>query len=93
MAYGDANYCFSDVDVGPYGKSNDSGAFANSTISKALESNSFNVPTADHVQGYADKLPYVTVVDEVLPLKPYQMRPYPGKNLTEDRAACPEKDG
>ena len=86
LAFGDANYCFTAVDVGQYGKSNDSGAFATSAISKALESNSFNVPAAEHVEGFADKLPYVTVVDEGLPLKPYQMRPYPGKNLTENRA-------
>ena len=86
LAYGDANYCFTAVDVGQYSKSNDSGAFTNSSISKALESNSFNVPEAEHVQGCVDKLPYVTVVDEGLPLKPYQMRPYPGKNLLEERA-------
>ena len=86
LAYGDANYCFTAVDVGQYGRSNDSGAFANSALGKALESNSLNVPAAEHVQGCADKLPCVTVVDEGLPLKPYQMRPYPGKNLTEDRA-------
>lgn len=86
LAYGDANYCFTAVDVGQYGRSNDSGAFANSAFGKALESNGLNVPAAEHVQGCAEKLPYVTVVDEGLPLKPYQMRPYPGKNLTEDRA-------
>ena len=39
LAYGDANYCFTAVDVGQYGKSNDSGAFANSKISKAFETN------------------------------------------------------
>ena len=38
------------------------------------------------MEGFADKLPYVTVVDEGLPLKLYQMLPYPGKNLTENRA-------
>ena len=83
MAFGDVNYCFTAVDVGQYGKSNDSGAFANFAISKALEGKSFNVPAPEYVEGFADKLPYVTVVDEGLPLKPYQMRPYPGKNLTE----------
>ena len=79
LAYGDANYCFTAVDLGQYGSGNDSGAFVNSEISKAFESNSFNVPEAEHVQGYADKLPYVTVVDEGLSLKQYQMCPYPGK--------------
>ena len=47
-------------------------------ISKALASNSFNVPAAELVEGFADKLPYITVVDEGLPLKPYKMRSYPG---------------
>lgn len=75
LAYGDVNYCFTAVDVGQYGSGNDSGAFVNSDISKAFESNSFNVPEAEHVQGCVDKLPYVTVVDEGLSLKQYQMRP------------------
>lgn len=86
LAYGDVNYCFTAVDVGQYGSGNDSGAFVNSDISKAFESNSFNVPEAEHVQGCADKLPYVTVVDEGLSLKQYQMRSYPGKDLMEERA-------
>ena len=85
LAYGDANYCFTAVDVGHYGKSNDSGVFTNSCISKAFEGNSFGIPEAEHVQGCVDKLPYVTVVGEGLPLKPYQMRPYPGKTLSEER--------
>lgn len=55
-------------------------------ISKALASNSFNVPAAEHAEGLADKLPYVTVVDEGLPLKPYKMRSYPGQNRSENRA-------
>ena len=38
------------------------------------------------MQGHADKLPYVTVVDEGLSLKQYQMRSYPGKNVMEERA-------
>ena len=45
-------------------------------ICKALESNSFKVPAPEHVEGFADKLPYVTVVDEGLPLKPHQMLRY-----------------
>lgn len=65
LAYGDANYCFTAVDVGQYGSGNDSRAFVNS-ISKAFETNSFNVPEAEHVQGCAVKLPYVTAVDEGL---------------------------
>ena len=53
LAFGDANYCFTAVGVGQYGKSSDSGAFTNSAISKFLESNSFNVPVAEHVEGFA----------------------------------------
>ena len=70
--------------MGQYDKSNDSGSFANSVISQALKSNSFNVPAAKHVEGFADKLPYVSVVYEELSMKRYQMHSYPGKNLTEN---------
>ena len=73
LAFDDAIYCFTAVDVEQYGKTNDSCAFANSVISKALERNSFKVPAPEHVEGFADKLPYITVVDEGLPLKPHQM--------------------
>ena len=86
LAYGDANYCFTAVDVGQYGKSNDSGAFANSKISKTFETNSFNVPPSEQLEGIEGNVPYVTVVDEGLPMRSYQIRPYPGKNITEDRA-------
>lgn len=55
-------------------------------ISKALASNSFNFPAAEHVEGLVDNLPYVTVVGEGLPLKPYKMRSYPGQNRSENRA-------
>ena len=86
LAYGDANYCFTAVDVGQYGKSNDSGAYANSAINKAFETNMFNVPSSEYLEGVERNVPYVTVVDEGLPMKSYQIRPYPGKNLTEDQA-------
>ena len=77
LAFDHAIYCFTAVDIEQYGKSNDSCAFANSAISKALESNSFKVPAPEHVEGFANKPPYITVLDEGLPLTPYQMRPCP----------------
>ena len=85
LAYGDANYCFTAVDVGQYGKSNDSGAYTDSAICKAFETNSFNIPTSEYLEGVGRNVPYVTVVDEGLPMRKYQIRPFPGKHLDENQ--------
>ena len=43
--------------------------------------------SAENLEGCnLQPLPYVFVVDEGLPLKYFQMRPWPGRNLSEDHA-------
>ena len=46
-----------------------------------------NMPSAENLEGCnLQPLPYVFVVDEGFPLKYFQMRPWPGRNLSEDHA-------
>ena len=79
----DANYCFTMVDVGSYGKDNDASIFNESDIGKGLANGLFDIPNPSEVDGHM--LPYVIVGDDIFGLKPYLMKPYPGRGLTESR--------
>lgn len=85
MAVCDANYCFTLFDIGAYGSNNDSGVLANSEMGARLENNTFNVPIAEELDGCSYKpLPYFLIGDEIFPLKSWLMRPFPGKNSSEE---------
>lgn len=84
MALVDANYKFIMVDVGAYGKNSDGGIFAHSAMGKKFEEKKLNVPNDTFLPGTIIEVPYVIVGDEAFPLKPYLLRPYPGKSLDTD---------
>ena len=84
MAMHDANYRFTLVDVGNYGRENDAQIFNNSDMGKAFLANEINIPAPTIIDGH--ELPYVIVSDEIFALKPWLMKPYPGKGLTEEQA-------
>ena len=42
----DANYKFSIIDLGGYGKSSDGGLFTRSILGKSLEANTLNIPNS-----------------------------------------------
>ena len=83
MAVCDANYCFTLVDIGGYGRDNDASIFGQCKMGEGFEENEMNCPNAEIVNGYT--LPYVIISDEIFPLKNWLMKPYPGKNLSEER--------
>ena len=83
MAICDSAYCFSLVDIGSYGKDNDASIFSQSDINMAFESNTLCVPNTACVDGHA--LPYVLVSDEIFQLKPWLMKPYPGRDINEGK--------
>lgn len=90
MAMVDALYRFISVDIGSYGKQSDAGIFAHSNLGKALQPpNALNLPNACVIEGGEDigPMPYVAVGDEAFPLQLHIMRPYPGRNLTNDQNA------
>ena len=78
LAICDAKYCFTFIDIGQYGSSNDSGVLKLSHMGKCFEDNSLNVPEGSKIPGMDMELPYFLVGDEIFPLKTWLMRPYPG---------------
>lgn len=85
LALVDAKYNFIMVDVGAYGKNSDGGIFTNSNFSKALELGKLSIPSDENLPQTTTKMPYVMVGDEAFPLKTYLMRPYPKKNLDNEK--------
>ena len=84
MAMCDSKYCFTLVDVGNYGKDNDAQIFNNSDIGRAFLNNKMHIPPAESIHGHL--LPHVIIADEIFALKPWLMKPFPGKGLTETQA-------
>lgn len=82
MAMCNASYVCTLVDIGSHGRKSDGGIYKESYFGKMFENNSMNVPAASKVNDNGPILPYCIVGDEAFPLKPYLLRPYPGKNLT-----------
>jgi hypothetical protein len=85
LAICDAKYNFTIVDVGQYGSNNDSGVLAESAISNAFENNTLNLPEIETIHGTDLEAPYFLVGDAIFPLKPWLMRPFPGKLPEEEK--------
>ena len=87
MALVDYMYCFTVIDVGAYGSCSDGGIFARTDLGKSLERNSLELPPDKCLPGAHDigELPHVIVGDEAFPMKRNLMRPYPGRNLEDDK--------
>lgn len=81
LAMADANYCFTFVDIGAYGKDSDSRVFQQSTLHAALREQRLEIPPTCRVPGCEGLIPYVIVGDEAFGLSNQIMRPYAGKGL------------
>ena len=89
LAVCDANYCFTLYDLGSYGSNNDSGILLNSEMGRKLEEERMNLPIAEDFDGCNYKpLPYYLLGDRIFLLKPWLMRSFPGKNMTEEERVC-----
>jgi len=77
LALVDANYKFTIIEVGGYGKSINEGLFTRSILGKSLEANTLNIPNSKPPPSNEEPLPFVIVGDEAFPLKKYLLRPYP----------------
>ena len=85
LALCDANYCFTTIDYGEYGSNNDAGILLRSEIKKIFEE-ATTLPEPVELEGcHFNPLPFFLLGDEILPLKPWLLKPYPGTNLTEEK--------
>ncbi|CAL9705130.1 unnamed protein product [Knipowitschia caucasica] len=87
LALVDADYRFLAIDVGSYGGNSDGGIFADSALGRALQRGTLHVPPPAELPSAPElgKVNHVIVADEAFPMKPYLLRPYPGRRLEEDK--------
>ena len=84
MAICDANYRFSYVSIGSYGRDNDASIFSRSEVYEKFHNNTVNIPHAEPLTSEdTETLPYFLVGDEIFALKNWLMKPFPGRGLTE----------
>ena len=84
LAVCDAKYNFIFAVIGQYGSNNDCGVPANSELAFAMDENAWNLPEPERIDGIEEEdIPYYLLGDEIFPLKPWLMRPYPG-TMQED---------
>lgn len=83
LALVDANYKFIYVDVGAAGRAGDAGVFGDSTLKKALTSNSLDLPPPSTIPGISTEIHHHIVGDDAFPLTTQVMKPYPHRNLNK----------
>ena len=58
-------------------------SFFKTGVYKSFTNNKMGIPEPESKHGI--ELPHVLVSDEIFPLKPWLMKPYPGKGLPESK--------
>lgn len=76
------DYKFTAVDIGRSGSQSDGGIFGRSPMGMALKSGRMGLPSPKEVGNVS--LPHVILSDDAFSLKPYNMKPYPGKFLPKE---------
>ena len=93
LALVDFDYRFTFIDVGCQGRISDGGVFRNSSLCKAINTNTLSLPEAQPLpksdlpewQDYEDDtpIPFVFVADDAFPLSEHCMKPFPQKGLDD----------
>ena len=84
LAIRDAHYNFTTIDIGEYGSNNDCGVLLNSRMDRNFEKNRFNISPHETSDGFDEAVPFFLVGGEIFPLKEWLMRPFAGKQLTDE---------
>lgn len=80
MAICDASYKFTYVNIGNYGRDNDASVFSRLDMYNTFDTNSNDIPAPEQIaEGETELIPYFLVGDEIFALKPWLMKPYPGR--------------
>ncbi|GFN93929.1 transposase [Plakobranchus ocellatus] len=85
MAIAGADCKFIVIDVGAYGSNSDGGIIQDSAFYKLLNSNNLNIPEPTFIPGTNTTVPFVFVADEAFPLSPNMMRPFPRREVTDEK--------
>lgn len=85
LAVCDANYCFLYIDVGAYGKSNDSSVFKDSLFYKHMTEGTLNIPPPKPITVDNTSLPHIFVADDAFGLAKNIMCPYVGNKLSHEK--------
>lgn len=85
LAVVDSDYKFVVVDVGAYGKQSDGGILKASAFGQLLEEGRLMLPRDLPLPSTSLPAPCVFVGDEAFQLRPDFLRPFPGRQLTDDR--------
>jgi hypothetical protein len=80
-----AHYRFLYVDVGTPGRWSDGGTFDQCSLNEAVEAGQLQIPGSSNPPGCEIISPYFFVGDEAFPLRPWLMRPIPGRSLENDQ--------
>lgn len=81
----DANRKIIAIDIGTPGRQSDAGNFRTSSLFYLLEARELNVPDNRPLPFSNIDMPFVLLGDEGYPLLPYLMRPYPGRDLNNEK--------
>lgn len=83
LALVDADYRFTFVQVGNFGRTSDGGVYSGSALGRAMEAKTLSVPADCPLpgSGVQGPMPYTMVGDAAFPLKTYLMRPFPGNRI------------
>ena len=86
VALVDTNYKFLYVDIGAAGRASDDGVYGQSTLKKAIASNSLDLPgptLLQEIPGF--RVHYHIVGDDAFPMSENLMKPYPQRSLEVEK--------
>lgn len=80
----DANYLFTAIDVGAYGRRSDGGIFRDCNMGQWFNAKRMNLPEPEPLCAGGFPAPYCLVGDEAFQMTDYMLRPYPGRGGLND---------